>query len=212
MAISPFQEIEIQECGEPVVELTSVGIACEPRYFNQGLTASKSIFVRKSVAEKLLQAQENLQGLKFLVWDGLRSRNVQNSLYQRFWNEMKMKYPSWSSDQLLVEVGKYVTPADDPKRIPPHSTGGAIDLTLTEKNGSLLDMGTDFDDFTSKASLYSLEISEAARQNRAFLHKVMHNQGFIAYPDEWWHFGYGDQLSKFLSGGGIAIYGEVKLP
>lgn len=209
MAVSPYIDIPIQECGEPLVDIAAYSISCDPQYYNQGLSNSDAIFVRKGIAEKLSRVQQKIGHLRLLIWDGYRSRDTQSALYQRCWNEVKIKNPLWNEDKLQKEVGKFVSPATDPKRIPPHTTGGAVDLTLTDQHGNLLNMGTEFDDFSPKASLYSSEITDEAKSNRKILLEAMESEEFVVYPDEWWHFSYGDQLSAYLRGRGIAIYGEV---
>ena len=40
-----------------------------------------------------------------------------------------------------------MSPPDQIERIPPHATGGTVDLTLVDENGKELDMGTEFDFF-----------------------------------------------------------------
>ena len=46
----------------------------------------------------------------------------------------------------------------------PHCRGIGIDLTLVDQDLKELDMGTDFDDFTSKAYHGDLEISQEAQK------------------------------------------------
>lgn len=69
-----------------------------------------------------------------------------------------------------------------------HSRGAAIDLTLTDKNGAELEMGTIFDFFDAKSNTHNGEISEEASKNRALLCEIMHMSGFVNYDMEWWHF------------------------
>lgn len=70
-----------------------------------------------------------------------------------------------------------------------HSRGSTIDLTLydltTQKE---LDMGTSFDEFTDKAFTDSADITEAQKNNRQILLKIMKQCGFRNYEQEWWHF------------------------
>ncbi|MEQ8507882.1 MAG: D-alanyl-D-alanine dipeptidase [Rhodospirillaceae bacterium] len=76
----------------------------------------------------------------------------------------------------------------DPRRGSPHSMGAAIDLTLVDQNGTELDMGTPFDDFTLKSHHGSLNISVTAQRNRAVLLGLMTAAGWDFFRNEWWHY------------------------
>jgi zinc D-Ala-D-Ala dipeptidase len=90
-----------------------------------------------------------------------------------------------------------------------HSRGSTVDLTLIPAgprqraavpprdcrsiagplapDGSL-DMGTTFDCFDERAHAADSGTPAAARRNRLLLRAVMEKHGFVAYPQEWWHF------------------------
>ena len=44
--------------------------------------------------------------------------------------------------------------------------------------------------------------------NRRLLYHVMVSAGFTNYPDEWWHFDYGNQNWALMSGRKAAVYGR----
>ncbi len=75
-----------------------------------------------------------------------------------------------------------------PDRGSPHSRGVAIDLTLTDRYGNDLDMGTAFDAFTPLSYHGVTEISTAAQRNRLMLLGIMTSAGFDFYRNEWWHY------------------------
>jgi len=210
MTVTPWETISTKETGEPLVNLAGYPIICEPAYFNMGLSQDSTIFVRQSVAEKLVNVNARLGENKLKVWDGFRSREVQLTIYQKLWNETKAKQPNWNEDQLTTAVNRFVTPLSN--SILPHMTGGAIDLTLVDANMKELNMGTGFDDFTSHAATFSEDISKQAHKNRMLLLEAMTAEGFANYPEEWWHFGYGDPLSAYLNKDEFAIYGEIEKP
>lgn len=210
MTVIPWEAISTKEISEPLVDLADYRIICEPAYFNMGLSLDSTIFVRQSVAEKLVNVNARLGENKLKVWDGYRSREVQLTIYQKLWNETKAKQPEWNDDQLTIAVNRFVTPLDNP--VLPHMTGGAVDLTLIDANGVELDMGTGFDDFTPHAATFSQDIPKQVQQNRTLLLEAMAAEGFTNYPEEWWHFGYGDPLSAYLNSEDIAIYGEIEKP
>jgi D-alanyl-D-alanine dipeptidase len=63
-------------------------------------------------------------------------------------------------------------------------------VTLADAgNGSLLDMGTGFDDFTPRAKAFATDgVSATQQSNRALLRDGMKVGGLSVYPGEWWHF------------------------
>jgi len=84
------------------------------------------------------------------------------------------------------------TPNEDfianPKKGSPHSRGVAIDLTLINKNNYELDMGTSFDNFSSKSFHGNTKISKEAQKNRYILLGIMLAGGWDFYKKEWWHY------------------------
>ena len=75
-----------------------------------------------------------------------------------------------------------------PERGSPHSRGVAVDLTLVDKDGAELDMGTGFDDFTPRSHHGAADISAQAKRNRLLLMGIMISAGFDFYRNEWWHY------------------------
>ncbi len=76
----------------------------------------------------------------------------------------------------------------DPRRGSPHSRGVAIDLTLVDGTGRVLDMGTEFDAFTPRSHHGNPDISSTAQRNRALLLGIMTAAGWDCYLKEWWHY------------------------
>jgi D-alanyl-D-alanine dipeptidase len=76
----------------------------------------------------------------------------------------------------------------DPRRGSPHSRGVAVDLTLLDREGRELDMGTGFDAFTPLSHHGSLEVSPLAQANRFTLLGIMTAAGWDFYRNEWWHY------------------------
>jgi D-alanyl-D-alanine dipeptidase len=76
----------------------------------------------------------------------------------------------------------------DPRRGSPHSRGVAIDLTLIDRRGEALDMGTPFDDLTDRAHHDSPAVSANVQRNRYILLGLMSAAGWDFYMKEWWHY------------------------
>ncbi len=121
-------------------------------------------------AEKLLtvaiQLAENL-GYRFKIFDAFRPSEAQWVL----WNHTP------DPDFLA-----------DPRRGSPHSRGVAVDLTLIDKNGNELEMGTGFDAFTPKSHHGNQSIGIDAQRNRVLLMGLMTTAGWDFYRNEWWHY------------------------
>lgn len=76
----------------------------------------------------------------------------------------------------------------DPRRGSPHSRGVAADVTLLDKDGVELDMGTGFDAFTPLSHHGCRDIPVAAQRNRLVLLGIMSAAGWDFYGKEWWHY------------------------
>lgn len=213
-----FEEVPIKENYDPMVNLVDYPFVLAPMYFEWDLSDSSDLWTRKSIADKLFKVQkEHLTPMerKFKIWDPWRSRVVQNNIYQKFWNELQAKNPEWDEEKLTLEVGVFVTKADQKERIPPHATGGSIDLTVVDKNGDEIDFGTVFDHFGPEAATDYFEVEGrdvTIRDNRRWFQKIMQEADFGNDIDEWWHFDYGNQKWALLLGHHHAFYGEVVDP
>ena len=76
----------------------------------------------------------------------------------------------------------------DPSKGSPHSRGVAIDLTLCQNDGTDLEMGTPFDDFTLLSYHGNTEVSVEAQRNRHLLMGIMTTSGWDFFRNEWWHY------------------------
>ncbi len=171
--------------------------------------------LRKTVYEKLKQAQALLpQGLRFRLYEGYRSLKLQEMLFDARYAKVKAQHPSWSPAQLFHETTKLVSPVfnlDSSKNIPPHSTGGAIDVYLINDKGEEVDMGIHPKDWMSDLhgtlSLTNSDvISKEAKHYRHIMSDVLSRVGFVNYPTEYWHWSYGDRYWAYNYHKSHAIY------
>ncbi len=213
-----FEHIPIQENFDPMVNLADYPFVCAPMYHEWNLSDTPDLWTRKMIADMLLKIQkEHLEplGRKFKIWDPWRSRVVQNNIYQKFWDDLAAKNQDWDEEKLTFEVGVFVTRADNKERIPPHASGGSIDLTVVDSDGNELDFGTEFDHFGPESATNYFEENDGnitARDNRRWLHKIMTDAGFGTDPDEWWHFDFGNQKWAVQLKKPFAFFGEVTDP
>jgi len=212
---------------EPLVMLNSLPSSSRidicPAYFQAGISGTtERMYLRESVCQKLESAAQLLpQGYRFLLWDGWRPLQVQQSLFDGYFNQIKAENPGISQADAEALAQTFVSlPSENLRRPSPHFTGGSVDLTITNRNGKLLEMGTSFDDFSPRAATnffdYCLqaEMTEKDREaiaNRNLLTRIMSSVGMTNYPDEWWHFDYGNQFHARMANLSQAIFGPVDL-
>ena len=195
--ISDFDlmRIPVRECNEPLVSLreycTDIAIDIDftsKEYQNLG---KDECYVRESVAIMLAKVQSLLpKGYKIKIFDGFRSLSAQQNIYKQVFNELHEKNPAWSEEQVSAETDKWVA---NPSTVPPHSTGGAVDVTLAYGDDEV-DMGTEKNSISPQAATFSKGILNGAKKNRKILIKIMKSVGFTNYPLEWWHWSYGDRM------------------
>lgn len=175
--------------------------------------------VRYTVYQKLLQAQKTLpNNLRFCLYEGYRSLNLQKKLFNDRYEVIKNKNPHWKHEQLFYETIKLVSPLinlDGSHNIPPHSTGGAIDIYLVDIEGNIIDMGIKVAEWMqdidgSLSVMDSTKISIGAKEYRKIMSKALSSMGFINYPGEYWHWSYGDKYWAYHSNPQIALYDSVK--
>ena len=172
--------------------------------------------LRKTVYEKLIQAQAILpKGLYFILYEGYRSIDLQKMLFDNRFKTIKNLNPDWSQDQIFIETTKLIAPVinqDNTMNIPPHSTGGAIDIYLIDERGKPLDMGIHPKDWMNDDSTISLTASQLitaeAKNNREIMSKALISVGFVNYPTEYWHWSYGDRYWAYHKNQSHAIYGS----
>ena len=194
--------------------------------------------LRRSVLERLLQAQVELQrrqpSWRLAIVDGWRPLAVQAFMVQHSIEATCRERgidPGQSGparQAVIAEVGRFWAPPNpDPAAPPPHSTGAAVDLTLaaTTASGPLplpLAMGSavdaigavsEPDHFLQRAERCSdLQQRQQCLEwhgRRQLLLDVMNAAGFARHPNEWWHFSWGDQLWAWQRGEPAAHYGRV---
>lgn len=152
--------------------------------------------LQKGTAEKLKKAQEMVQkdGLTLVVYDAYRPLSVQQTMYEQ------------------VKDSRYIA---NPKKAPSrHNRGAAVDVTLADSEGNLLDMPSEIDAFGSCAHRELPDIwqygegskeykkilkqypdileyptrTEEQIENMNYLTQVMKKCGFTTISTEWWHF------------------------
>lgn len=81
------------------------------------------------------------------------------------------------------------------------SAGGAVDLTIVDKDNNEIPMGTGFDSFLpeTNTAFFENNCDITVRDNRRMLYQIMTDAGFTNLPTEWWHFDYGNRFWAFYN-------------
>lgn len=196
----------IQECGEPLVDIPIT----ERILHRQGDGAKWLVAkIRKSVLEILLKAEDILpNGYKFVVMSAYIPVSMQQKVWDRKLEKLRLEHSDWSEEKLLEEVRKY---AARPIKGAPHNTGGSVDVIILDQNGNELDMGSQFGGIGKPAHTRFAKLTEAQIQNRQLLYWTMTNAGFInTNLFEWWHYSYGDRAYASYKSEPFAIYNGIE--
>ena len=168
--------------------------------------AVSECYVREEVFERLKLAQSLLPpDYRLRIWDAWRPFALQEELYQKYSRYIIKRFnlTDASPDQKKKTIEKYISFPQKNKRLSAvHTTGGAVDVTLTDKNGNELQMGTDFDAFCNetKTNYYEADNQNTAiRDNRRILYNCMTRAGFTNLPSEWWHYDFGDKFWSYYN-------------
>ena len=202
--------VKIIDNGEPLVDVEKSYKQLFYDKTREGVfkyNKAKCLF-RKSVVKKLVRAQNLLpKGLRLKIKEGHRPLSVQKMIFNEHLVYLGKKWPQKSHAFLKSKAVEYVAPPDV---VPPHSTGGAVDLTLMVVSGKELDMGKKINNSGRSSLTYAKNISANAKSNRKILIKAMEKAGFVNYSYEWWHWSYGDRYWAFIKKREFAIYNAIR--
>jgi zinc D-Ala-D-Ala dipeptidase len=227
--MKPYQRIAIAECGEPLVPIPLDIFATESPHAYQKLGASygskSPYYLREQVLARLLNAQQQLQqhdqqlqqhdlGWRIQVFDAYRPIAVQQYMVDYTFAELVqaqgLQLHELTDNQkrkIWEQVHQFwAVPNLNPATPPPHSTGAAVDVTLVDASGAVVNMGSPIDEISPRSypDFFATDSDPQApgyQQNRQLLKQVMLSAGFLQHPNEWWHFSWGDQLWAWLSTG-----------
>lgn len=137
--------------------------------------AGARCLVHESLAAGLASAAAALAatGDRLVFWDCYRPHDVQVKMFDIVPN------PAW-----VAKPGNFAKS---------HESGRSVDVTLANMSEQcphcLVDMGTDFDDFSPRATAFATEgVSIGQQANRRRLRDALGAAGLSVYSGEWWHF------------------------
>jgi D-alanyl-D-alanine dipeptidase len=228
--MKPYQKVAIAECHEPLVEISEQFDRVTPHpYAKLGAPYGEKspFFVRSGILDRLIQADAELQkirpGWKIQIFDAYRPVAVQQFMVDYTLielvnaNGLQLEtLPETQREEFQQQVYQFwAMPNLNPATPPPHSTGAAIDITLIDDNGNVIDMGSEIDEISERSFPNHFPLDSEYGQHRKILSNAMISAGFKQHWNEWWHFSYGDQIWAWLTNQedstahAIAKYGRV---
>lgn len=195
--------VEIHEKNEPLVEVTN------PRFvFDENI--EKPVYLRKYVYEKLCLLDDliKVDNYKIKLFDAYRSLDKQKDLWENTLKETRENNPDLEEREIVrITTLKLANPTNG---IGGHQTGGAVDITLVDKNNEELDMGSGYLEHIAQTKTYCKDLTDLQRKNRYYLLDKMKQLSFVNFPTEWWHYCYGDRMWAAYSGKKECFYGYVE--
>jgi len=205
-SVAGWKEVPLTENGEHLVPLgmwsDNNDIFTDSIYFGERTDSPYpddslkgnliTMFVREGVAEQLKKAHGLLpRGMYLVVFDTYRTLEVQQSLYDTYFNALKEQHSDWSDEDLSKETQKYVSiPSHDPTRPSPHNTGGSVDLAIFKLP----------DDIDRKVREISEELAKTPESNWQHAYRLeMRRNALVKEHAELLNFG-----TRFDYGGGEA--------
>lgn len=139
-------------------------------------------------AKALKKVQDTLRkkGLSLKVFDAYRPQTAVNHFvrWAKKANDTLTKsefYPKLKKRNLF-KLGYIASKSG-------HSRGSSVDVTIVDiKTEKELDMGSPYDFFGIASHVSYNKLTKKQKANRKLLQKVMANNGFRPYANEWWHF------------------------
>jgi zinc D-Ala-D-Ala dipeptidase len=201
--------IPICESHEPLVDLRDLhGVAIDERKRD---VDDLWLHARAGVARRLQEVQTSCPpGIRLLLVEAYRPLDVQRRYFEEYVAQLAREHPSWDAAVLRAQASRYVAPPDID---PPHSTGGAVDVTLVDAEDRELDLGTRLNaspEESSGACFMAAHVGREAKRNRELLARLMTAHGFVNYGTEWWHWSCGDRYWAFMTARPFARYGSTE--
>ncbi len=174
--VTPVYSTPLDSSWRDVVELDS-SIVIDIRYASLDNFVGLQLYpcgrciLRTEVAEAIVRIHKDLKakGFGLKMYDCYRPASVQSVL----WSKMP--------------DARYVTP---PERGSMHSKGVAVDVSIVDREGNELDMGTPFDFFGEGSHHTSAGHPDSVKTHRSLLKTSMERGGFRPIRTEWWHYSY----------------------
>lgn len=201
--------VDIQELAPGV--LVELKYSTEDNFVGKDMYGTlERAYLVPAFAQSVVKAQEILQrrnpNYTLLIYDAARPISVQRAMRR------------------IVDGTEWESFVADGTKGGRHNFGVAVDLTIATLDGTPLDMGAGFDEFSERSSVKGTPdssdpatrtidvyrsfvrglqtsglITEEQADNRILLLEVMCEAGLVPYRLEWWHFEYLESISTTRS-------------
>lgn len=174
--IQTLPEIVVDHDTTKWIELTSddgfvidIKYATTDNFVKEAVYPCGRCFLKPAAANALYKVRDELknEGYKLKLFDCYRPRPVQQKLWDKVPDANYVARPSEGSM---------------------HNRGVAVDLTLTDKFGKELDLGTPYDFFGLRAHHDYTDLPKKILGLRDKLKSIMKIHGFSPIRTEWWHY------------------------
>ena len=161
--------VDLEKMDETLI--LDVKYATKDNFTGKVLYPCPKAYLRRPAAKALIEAQRKFKakGYRIKIFDAYRPISVQWRLWEMYGDP------------------NYVA---DPRKGSMHNRGAAVDITLVDRFGKELDMGTNYDFFGVKAHTDYPDLPQHIRANRWLLKSIMRDVGYATIKTEWWHFAY----------------------
>lgn len=195
------------------IKFIQFGTSPEPFTEVTGARTSKAEYLRVSVAQRLAQAavyvqQHSQQRYNLYVTEAFRPMAKQRDQYEAILQHLS-SVTNLTGEALHIKAVQFIA---NPELLPPHVTGGTVDITLCDnQTGEELWMGTPVDAVdTPLIHSWHCNVAEPERVLRQLLYNAMTSVGFLNFPLEWWHYSYGDLEWALHHDETVTIYDAVE--
>ncbi|MFZ2024916.1 MAG: M15 family metallopeptidase [Microgenomates group bacterium] len=208
--------VEVQENGESLVYLSKMQIACGYWKSNKDMEPffDAKILVRKTVAEKLQQANAYIQKktnnrFELYVTYGYRLLDIQKRSFQKTVRDIISQTYISDPIELYERTHKIIAVPT----VAGHPTGGAVDMLLRDRQTKQwVSFGSTIYDYSCTTyPTFSDKVNNKAMQNRLLLRTAMCTYGFAPFNGEWWHFSYGDREWAYYYKKPFALYAQLSV-
>jgi len=143
--------------------------ATSDNFLKEKVYDCEDCLVRYKTAKQLIKANNSFKnsGYKIKFFDCYRPLAIQKKMWKIYPDKRYVANPVKGSN---------------------HNRGSAVDITLVDRLGNELNMGTDFDFFGRKAHHVYQNLPQQVLENRKLLKSVMEANGFWSITSEWWHY------------------------
>jgi len=200
-SLTPSEKLSVR-LEIPVLALSTVIENHEPLIDLRVLDTEKSLLFHKSIPNTLIRAgfaqkilsiaqRAKAQGYLLEIYELYRSIRKQAREFFDIEHAFRVLHPEASEDEIYSKTTQYIA---DPFMIPPHCTGGAIDVILRDiQTLEAIDMGAPINTAHEISHIIYEDLTCTQKANRQILLQLFLEVGCAPLPTEWWHFSFGER-------------------